>query len=163
MRPVPVVFLRLAFSPQLTVLCYSQFTVSFEVEHTLADLGSGVSARGAGVLLDVEGATTCKRFLSAYVPWPMPRPSKHRLCATYGGCRRGIDVPQRLQSVCVLLWRFPKLEVPFAISQSVSRSRSEELSWVRRTHFELGAAAAIVSIRITSSRVESDIPRDAVG
>lgn len=29
-------------------------------------------------------------------------------------------VPQRLQSVCVLLWRFPKLEVPFAVSRLVS-------------------------------------------
>jgi len=37
------------------------------------------------------------------------------------GRREGVDVPQRLHSVCVLLWRFPKLEVPFAISQSVSR------------------------------------------
>jgi hypothetical protein len=162
MRPVPVVFLRLAFSPQLTVLCYSQSTVSFGVEHTLADLGSGVSARGAGVLLDVEGATTW-RILSAYVPRAIPRPSKRRLCATHQRYRRGIDVPQRLQSVCVLLWRFPKLEVPFAISQSVSRSRSEELSWMRRTHCELGAAAAIVSTRITGSRAESGIPRDAVG
>jgi hypothetical protein len=33
----------------------------------------------------------------------------------------GGHVPQRLQSVCVLLWRFPKLEVPFAVSRSVSK------------------------------------------
>ena len=25
------------------------------------------------------------------------------------------DIPQRLHSVCVLLWRFPKEEVPFAV------------------------------------------------
>jgi hypothetical protein len=84
MRPVPVVFLRLAFSPQLTVLCYSQSTVSFGVERTLADLGSGVSARGAGVLLDVEGATTWRVFVSicssghasAFEAPPLRNPSK---------------------------------------------------------------------------------------
>jgi hypothetical protein len=35
-----------------------------------------------------------------------------------------MDIPQRLHRVCVLLWRLPKLEVPFAVSQSQSRSQS---------------------------------------
>jgi hypothetical protein len=47
------------------------------------------------------------------------------------------DVPQRLHSVCVLLWRFPKLEVPFAVSQSVSHSGLSRRVGVRRTHFGL--------------------------
>jgi hypothetical protein len=66
MRPVPVVFLRLAFSPQLTAwcqLCASCFEDRVLLDstgsRTLPGLSSRVAARGAGVLLDVEGATTC--------------------------------------------------------------------------------------------------------
>jgi hypothetical protein len=53
-------------------------------------------------------------------------------------------VPQRLQSVCVLLWRFPKLEVPFAISQSVSMFGLRVRLGARRTHFGLGTVSKIV-------------------
>ena len=103
MRPVPVVFLLLAFSPQLTVSLHVRIGVlgmeevcRFEVcggwgvdmcrrdvdscfvvglqgigggvviggevcigsERTLSDASAGVAAVGAGVLLDVERATT---------------------------------------------------------------------------------------------------------
>jgi hypothetical protein len=60
MRPVPVVFLRIAFSPQLTTACQSLSLSHGDGvgERTLAGLGRRVAARGAGVLLDVEGATT---------------------------------------------------------------------------------------------------------
>ena len=33
----------------------------------------------------------------------------------YGKNGEGEVLPQRLQSVCVLLWRLPKDEVPFAV------------------------------------------------
>lgn len=67
MRPVPVVFLRLAFSLQLSVL---QAWVSLlhargcrvrSWQHTLSGLSGGVTARSAGVLLDVKRAATCRR------------------------------------------------------------------------------------------------------
>ena len=61
-RPVPVVFLRLAFSPQLTASCQLRCPRShyrMGCSRTLAGLSSGVSARGAGVLLDVKGAASC--------------------------------------------------------------------------------------------------------
>lgn len=29
------------------------------MRHTLTDFGSGIAARGAGMFLDMEGATTC--------------------------------------------------------------------------------------------------------
>lgn len=55
-----------------------------------------------------------------------------------------LDSPQRLQRVWVLLWRLPKLEVPFAI-ESVSPFYSGECtcrcckgSGARRTHLGLG-------------------------
>lgn len=134
MRPVPVVFLRLAFSPQLTafllIRCPERDIVVAFSGHTLAGLSSGVAARGTGVLLDVEGAATCpsssqpiafenhkstpqisldqtfRRVSSAYAVW-MPSVEER--------IERSLDVPQRLHSVCVLLWRLPKLEVPFAV------------------------------------------------
>ena len=60
-RPVPVVFLRLAFSPQLSAfkqVNMPQVNTVGVAGLTLSDLGRGVAARGAGVLLDVERATT---------------------------------------------------------------------------------------------------------
>jgi len=70
MRPVPVVFLLLAFSPQLSValwlVCDSGSLWStrcwrmFVVGRTLPDAGARVSTVCAGVLLDVERAATCK-------------------------------------------------------------------------------------------------------
>jgi hypothetical protein len=63
MRPVPVVFLRLAFSPQLTARSVSAWPSvaggGRALEHTLPGLSSRVAAGSASVLLDVEGATTC--------------------------------------------------------------------------------------------------------
>lgn len=87
MRPVPVVFLRLAFSDQLSVCPACQRPVLVRVpvrrppidvvvdrlmagsvssdwgglvrSRTLPGLSSGVSARSAGVLLDVHGAAAC--------------------------------------------------------------------------------------------------------
>ena len=82
MRPVPVVFLRFAFSPQLTVESPVSAVFLFHVanfmpvapgegeqagdflgrrilsKRTLPGLSGGVSARRAGVLLDVHGAAT---------------------------------------------------------------------------------------------------------
>lgn len=81
MRPVPVVFLRFAFSPQLTVFpalvhcpragssdspmpsgegmdSSESFTGRELSRRTLPGLSGGVSARGAGVLLDVHRAAT---------------------------------------------------------------------------------------------------------
>ena len=60
MRPVPTVFLRLAFSLQLTVwhwlvTGYMSSGSFVELsEHTLADLGRGVAAGGALLLLGAE-------------------------------------------------------------------------------------------------------------
>lgn len=87
MRPEPVVFLRLAFSPQLTV-CKQKFVSFHHSLHlqavldvvsnhplqaretplyrsrgkirTLAGLSGRVTAVGTGRLLDVEGAFACK-------------------------------------------------------------------------------------------------------
>lgn len=71
MRPVPVVFLRLAFSDQLSGQLATGFEVARRrrpgpetgtgtgmVAHTLPDLGGRVATRGALVLLDVHGAAT---------------------------------------------------------------------------------------------------------
>lgn len=64
MRPVPVVFLLLAFSDQLS----AEQNVRYRGgswggggrgrRRTLPGLGGGVSTAGAGVLLDVERAAT---------------------------------------------------------------------------------------------------------
>jgi hypothetical protein len=72
-------------------------------------------------------------------------------------------VPQRLQSVCVLLWRFPKLEVPFAVSQSVSKFGFRVRLGARRTHFGLGTVCK-VSLAIDRCRMSftEGSPWDAV-
>jgi hypothetical protein len=48
-------------------------------------------------------------------------------------------IPQRLHRTCVLLWRFPKLDVPFAVHarQSASNvsSHARVVRWRMRTHF----------------------------
>ena len=47
-------------------------------------------------------------------------------------------IPQRLHRTCVLLWRLPKLEVPFAV-HFVSICRSYPFSWadmICHTHFD---------------------------
>jgi hypothetical protein len=66
--------------------------------------------------------------------FPAMSKSLHLQCRPLGS----YHVPQRLQSVCVLLWRFPKLEVPFAISESVSMFVVSGAVGVRRTHFGWG-------------------------
>lgn len=76
-RPEPVVFLRLAFSPQLSATCVSicatggmrwyRVASADEVScplahgcpHTLSNAGAWVSAVGASVLLHVHRATAC--------------------------------------------------------------------------------------------------------
>jgi hypothetical protein len=65
------------------------------------------------VLLDVEGATTCASDQS--MSSNILRCALSAVLQPPPAGREGIHVPQRLQSVCVLLWRFPKLEVPFAV------------------------------------------------
>ena len=73
MRPVPVVFLRLAFSPQLSVpvlatLCptsssgpfrIAQYSVAGGGGRTLPNASARVSAVGASLLLNVERAAAC--------------------------------------------------------------------------------------------------------
>ena len=62
--PVPVVFLRLAFSPQLsdvegqTCLRYLRLAMKGTSALTFPSLSSGIATRGAGVFLDMEGSTT---------------------------------------------------------------------------------------------------------
>jgi hypothetical protein len=85
------------------------------------------------VLLDVEGATTWANVS------PVPLDAfRHVHCPPIQCQNFGGHVPQRLQSVCVLLWRFPKLEVPFAVSRSVSKCGWRVRTGARRTHFGLG-------------------------
>ena len=49
-----------------------------------------------------------------------------------------LSLPQRLHKVCVLLWRFPKDEVPLAIWRSVGDACHEILPNVfERTHLGL--------------------------
>jgi hypothetical protein len=132
------------------MLSHAQYVTLESSKHTLADLGSGISARGAGVLLDVEGATTYCVFCQSLdfngassVPVSISMNIRHT--------GEKIDVPQRLQSVCVLLWRLPKLEVPFAVDGQFSRTQSRRRrSGVRRTHSGLGTAASIVSVYVES-------------
>lgn len=80
MRPVPTVFLRLAFSDQLSVDAVSNAvqerrvldiglsTPSVRSSHTLADLGSRVAARRALMLLNVKRAATYLRFHQYFRP-----------------------------------------------------------------------------------------------
>ncbi len=116
MRPVPVVFLRFAFSPQLSDdVSWLQGRVR---RRTLPDLGCGIAARRAGVLLNVEGAAAWSR--SADV-----RSCCHGLClrrpttTTAEGVgfvlRRSETDSQR--ALRHLTWRLPKLEVPFAVDR----------------------------------------------
>lgn len=132
MRPVPVVFLRLAFSPQLTIItCQLRYSVSMDglqYQRTLAGLSSGVSTRGASVLLDVKGAATCVKIRQQRALMDDFRDAQSNVY------RKMFHVPQRRQSVCVLLWRLPKLEVPFAVSRSVLQSRAFAGRSVSRTH-----------------------------
>lgn len=69
MRPVPVVFLRFAFSPQLSEPVLAIFSSSRVtpvpravlldwIEHTLTDLSSRITAWWTCMLLDVEGPAT---------------------------------------------------------------------------------------------------------
>jgi hypothetical protein len=81
------------------------------------------------VLLDVEGAATCIEICQRRAFGPIASMSSN--IVRVGEC---IHIPQRRQSVCVLLWRLPKLEVPFAVSQSVSRIPAFAGRLVSRTH-----------------------------
>lgn len=84
------------------------------------------------MLLDVEGAAACVCgclpsvlvfFSDAFPKVELLRPLSRLIYIVPSPGEREFDIPQRLQSVCVLLWRLPKLEVPFAVSQSVSKFR----------------------------------------
>ena len=56
----------------------------------------------------------------------------------YGRRGEGEIVPQRLHSVCVLLWRLPKDEVPFAVGIDQLPSLEFMFALHSRTHFEPG-------------------------
>ena len=113
MRPVPVVFLRLAFSDQLSISpsnvshlfpisFYPSFSLlgSSEGKRTLADLGGRVSARRALLGLVVEGAaaTPAAEAVGLVVPSMLLVPSRPRARVVVGS-----------------VYRLPKLEVPFAV------------------------------------------------
>ena len=83
------------------------------IRRTLSDAGGRVSAGGTCVLLDVEGPTA----------WA------NQSCSA---ASRGEDEPQRRQRVCVLLWRLPKLDVPFAVGLLAGQFSFPER--LRRTH-----------------------------
>lgn len=63
----------------------SSVSVDSVGRHTLAGLSSRVSARSAGVLLDVEGATTCA---SPSQPWTSKFPFSFVRDAAGASCRR---------------------------------------------------------------------------
>ena len=93
------------------------------VRRTLPDGCARVTAVGASVLLHVQRATTLKVY-----QYPVP------LLLNISSA----IIPQRLHRTCVLLWRFPKLDVPFAVD---TLSASLFLHCIRssrrwmRTHF----------------------------
>ena len=85
MRPVPVTFLRFAFSDQLTMnpcqqLTFGMRSVSGRWKRTLADLSGRVAARGAGLLLVVERAATENNLVNScvakVVSFPLPQRSR---------------------------------------------------------------------------------------
>lgn len=131
MRPVPVVFLRLAFSPQLTAT------------RQLHD--SSRTNPAVHIHLRVLAAGYPHEEQVCFWMWRDRRPVSKSVSAVHGdivtvfsrieGVGECCYVPQRRHSVCVLLWRFPKLEVPFAVSQSVWLFGAFVGLSVSRTHF----------------------------
>lgn len=114
---------------------------------TLSNAGAWVSAVGAGVLLDVHRAAAwMSQYQSAYIPsyrLSSPRQCPIANCAIHTFRLSPsllisvlLDLPQRLHRTCVLLWRFPKLDVPLAIvhCQHGHLLHRDSLC-VRRTHF----------------------------
>jgi hypothetical protein len=74
-------------------------------------------------------------------------PNRCFVCGPIQVPEEGSDVPQRLHSVCVLLWRFPKLEVPFAVVCSQYRNSGCTVArGVRRTHRESGTTSDAMSV-----------------
>ena len=141
-----------------------------EDRHTLAGLSSGIAARRAGVLLDVKGATTWIRSqYSCLFPFRLDVDSQingpeSSISSPTGS---GENVPQRLQRVCVLLWRLPKLEVPFAVKSqcqfrdAFSMCRGSErglrlcrCGGERRTHFGSGTRIGLDQYNERRSEVE---------
>lgn len=108
------------------------------VGRTLAGLSSRVAARGTGVLLNVERAASCVRVVS--VEFRPCCPSRHPV-------KDHRHIPQRRQSVCVLLWRLPKLEVPFAVSRSASLPCGCAEALALHTHDGLGTATRLLFAR----------------
>jgi hypothetical protein len=116
-RPEPVVFLRLAFSLQLSAR-HGQ-------RPTLQDWASDVHFRmlAAGY---PQAEHVC------FWMWRDRRPGANQLmlCSHV----EVKDAPQRRQRVCVLLWRLPKLDVPFAVGLLAGRVSFAERA--QRTHRE---------------------------
>lgn len=91
------------------------------VEHTLAGLSSRVAARGAGVLLDVEGSTTCPYSVSPYssvLRAALISGLYSALNPTSGECLTYRNACRACASCCGACrsWRYPSL-----LSQSVSK------------------------------------------
>lgn len=83
-------------SPDLPLTCSFQ-----RKKRTFANASTWVTTICAGVLLDVKRAAACINSSSA--------------CGY--ASRSCSNVPQRLHRTCVLLWRFPNEEVPFAVGR----------------------------------------------
>lgn len=70
------------------------------------------------MFLDMKGTAAYVAHERPLAKYPCPRLKLKWLRVIVGFVKnsgRVEDIPQRLHSVCVLLWRFPKEEVPFAI------------------------------------------------
>jgi hypothetical protein len=120
-RPVPVTFLRFAFSDQLSVMRPCQRLTTREEtraeperygcwQRTLAGLSSRVAARGANLLLVVERPAAVESSCQC-----LPRKDRHvslfvlakqpsRLVPIVGSMGWVSTYPQRLQRPWVLLW-----------------------------------------------------------
>lgn len=96
----------------------------------------GISTALVATSLAIDGSSEPVQIL-AFLPQGIP-----------------IDLPQRLHKVCVLLWRLPKDEVPFAIWRSVAALLG--LCQARSTH----SSWAILSSASSQLRNGSELRRD---
>lgn len=160
--PVPVVFLRLAFSPQLSVGPRGQISLARESLKRIGYIvgfwqrGSRTRSRcafGCGGNDDLDRVS---------VNFGSSCPAK---CCSRGYATDSLQgykfIPQRLHSVCVLLWRLPKDEVPLAVVIVSRDSRSVFCNGHRccdpgRTHCESGLLySKPVSVHLQYSGVVS--------
>lgn len=79
---------------------------------TFTDASGWITAGRAIFLLDVKRSTTWR--LNRQLEFRYSFPPAEGIDCLQSGNR---DIPHRLHRVCVLLWRLPKLEVPFAGSE----------------------------------------------